>query len=104
MGLFSKKKKEETPYKEIMKYHGKSISSAVERAGGEEITLGKKGGISITDSEISVVCDGSQVFRCLTKGAVVCTLMSGNGCDIKGFDSQTNKRRHVICYYARISN
>ena len=103
MNFFAKKKKEQTPLKEIMKYHGKGISSAVERIDDKELILGKKGGISVTHEEISVVCDGKQVFRCLIKGAVVSELMSGNGCDIRGIDRE-NRRRHVICYYAKIAN
>lgn len=101
MGLFGRKKSG-TPYKEILKLHGKRISYAVERIGGEEINLGKSGGISVVDDEIVVLLDSHEVFRCKTKGAVVSTLMSGNGCDIKGEDSAAKKRRHIVCFYAQI--
>lgn len=101
MGLFSKKKTSQTPVKELMKFHGKAVSYAVERANGEEINLGKNGGISIVGEEIVVLLNSHEVFRCKTKGAVACELMSGNGCDIKGDDSRTGKRRHIICFYAQ---
>ncbi|NLZ45392.1 MAG: hypothetical protein GX896_01740 [Clostridiales bacterium] len=99
MGIFKKKVKA-TPLKELKKYHGKAISYAVERINGQESNLGKNGGISVTDDEIVVLCDGHQVFRCNIKGAVIAQLMSGNGCDIKGIDSQTNKKRHIVCFYS----
>lgn len=102
MGIFSKKKSaSETPLKELMKFHGKSISYAVERVAGEEINLGKQGGISIVGDEIVVMLNGHEAFRCGVKGAVACELMSGNGCDIKGIDPISGKKRHVICFYAQ---
>ena len=82
-----------------MSFNGKSISYAVERINGEEITLGKAGAITVTEQEIVIVCNGTEVFRCLTKGATIATLMSGNGCDIKGID-QNGKDRHVVAYFA----
>lgn len=102
LGFF--KKKDSTSAKELEKYHGKVISYAVERKNGEEINLGKKGGISVLLDEIVVLCDGHEVFRCKKSGAVVCGLMSGNGCDIKGVDSVSGEKRHVICFYAQIPN
>ena len=102
MGLFSKKKKVvETPMKDLMKFHGKGISYAVEMVNGEEINLGKQGGISVVGDEIVVLLNSHEVFRCKTKGAVACELMSGNGCDIKGIDPVTEKQRHIICFYAK---
>lgn len=103
MSLFKKKEKS-TPIEEIKKYCSKPVSCAVERINGEEVNLGKKGGISIAGEDITVLCDGHEVFRCKLKGAVVCGLMSGNGCDIKGSDSVTGKLRHVVCYYAKSPN
>lgn len=101
MGLFKKKNKNTVTLKEIKQYHGKTISYAVERIAGEESNLGKNGGISIIEDEIVVLCDGHQVFRCKLKGAVIAQLMSGNGCDIKGIDSETKKKRHIVCFYSK---
>lgn len=102
MGIFSKKKvANETPLKDLMKFDRKAISYAVERVSGEEINLGKQGGISIVGDEIVVMLNGHEAFRCGVKGAVVCELMSGNGCDIKGIDPKTGEKRHVICFYAK---
>ena len=101
MGLF-KRQKDETSLKDLTKLHGKSLSYVVERHGVDEQVLGKKGGISVTDDEIVVVCDSREVFRCLTKGAVAAELMSHNGVDIKGTDPQTGESRHIIAYYSNI--
>lgn len=99
MGLF-KKKQEFTPMKQLMALHGKRLSYVVERESGEEKVVGKVGGISVTDEEIVIVCNGAEVFRGSTKGCVAATLMSGNGVDIKA-DSE-GKRRHLICYYSSL--
>ncbi len=82
-----------------MKLSGKSLSSVVERVAGEEVTLGKSGAISIVGKELVIVCDAKEVFRCSTKGCVAATLMSGNGCDIKG--STDGRKRHIIAMYSR---
>lgn len=97
MRLFKKRKKG-MPIKELLLFSGKSISYAVERKNGEEITLGKSGAITVTEKEIVIVCNGVEVFRCKTNGAVIGTLMSGNGCDIKGTD-KSGARRHIIAHY-----
>lgn len=97
MKLF-KKSKQGTPIKELLSFNGKGISYAVERINGEELTLGKSGAITVTEEEIIIVCDGKEVFRCLTKGATIATLMSGNGCDIKGTD-KSGQKRHIVANY-----
>ncbi len=98
MGLF-KKSKNVMPLKELLSFNGNSISYAIERINGEEITLGKSGAITVTEKEIIIVCDGTEVFRCLTKGTTIATLMSGNGCDIKGVDA-SGVKRHIVAYFA----
>lgn len=99
MGLFSKNKKAATPAAELEKLHGKRLSRVVERIGAEEKIIGGKGGISVAGKELVIVCDGSEVFRCDTKDCVTATLMSGNGCDIRGISE--GRKRHVIAYYSK---
>ncbi len=99
MGLFKKSQKGMS-IKELLPYNGKGISYAAERINGEEVTLGKSGAITVTEKEIIIVCDGKEVFRCLTKGATIATLLSGNGCDIKGID-KSGQRRHITAHYAQ---
>lgn len=100
MGLFKKNKKG-TPLKELLEFNGKSLSYAVERIDGNETVLGKSGAITVTENEIVIVCDGKEVFRCVTQGAVIAALMSGNGCDIKGIDNDGTKR-HVVAHFASL--
>ncbi|WP_124098077.1 hypothetical protein [Ruminococcus sp. Marseille-P6503] len=101
MGFF-KKKKDETSHRDLSRLHGKGLSYAVERTGGQELVLGRKGGISVTEAEIIVVCDGHEVFRCNARGAVAAELMSHNGVDIKGADPLTGEKRHIIAYYSNL--
>ncbi len=99
--IFGKKKEKSTPRAELEALHGKRLSSAVERVGGEETVLGRNGGISVSDSELVIVCDGHEVFRCRLEGCIAATLMSGNGVDIKGEDA-SGRRRHVVAHYSKL--
>ncbi|MFT3950690.1 MAG: hypothetical protein QM689_01785 [Oscillospiraceae bacterium] len=98
--FFQKKKPEETELKQLRSFHGKRLSYVSERTPDGELVLGKTGGISITDTDIVLVCDGHEVFRCAIRGAVAAELMSGNGMDIKGLDA-AGAKRHVVAYYSR---
>lgn len=96
MGIFSKK----TAIPQQVEYLcSKRLSRVIERAGGEEITLGGKGGASVCGGELVIVCDGKEVFRCDIKGITAAQLMSGNGCDIKGISG--GEKRHIIAYYGK---
>lgn len=97
--LFGKKKPKSTPRAELEALHGKRISYVVERRGGEELVLGRNGGISVSDDELVIVCNGHEVVRCLLGGCIAAELMSRNGVDIKG-TSPEGKSIHVVAYYA----
>lgn len=99
MALFKKKEKG-TPIEEIMKVCGKKLSCVTERKNGEEIILGRSGGVSVVGKELVIVCDAKEVFRCQLDGCVVATLMSGNGCDIKGVSN--GEKRHIVANYSRL--
>lgn len=101
-GRNKKSRKGSTPRAELEALHGKRLSYAVERRGGEELVLGRNGGISVSDTELVIVCDGHEVFRCLLDGCVAAELMSRNGVDIKGDTPDTNERRHVVAYYSNL--
>ncbi|MBR1382730.1 MAG: hypothetical protein IJ555_02825 [Ruminococcus sp.] len=101
MGLFSKKKKDSMSLSELKAFDKKAISYVVKRENGEEIILGRKGAISVKDDEIVIVCNGSEALRVNTAGAVMATLMSGNGVDIKGEDS-SGRAVHAIAYYSNL--
>lgn len=96
MSIFSKKIAIPREVEELCK---KRLSRVIERAGGEEITLGGKGGASVAGGELVIVCDGKEVFRCDIKGIAAAQLMSGNGCDIKGVSR--GAKRHIIAYYGK---
>ena len=100
--LFGKKKAKSTPRAELEALHGKRLSYAVERKGGEELVLGRNGGISVSDSELVIICDGHEVFRCLLEGCIAAELMSRNGVDIKGDAPSGGERRHVVAYYSNL--
>ena len=99
--LFGKKKPKGTPRAELEALHGKRLFYAVERDGGGETVLGRSGGISVSDSELVLVCDGHEIFRCSLEGCVAAELMSRNGVDIKGED-RDGRRRHIVAYYSNL--
>ena len=99
--LFGKKKPKGTPRAELEALHGKRLSYAVERSGGEELVLGRNGGISVSGDELGLVCDGHEIFRCSLEGCIAAELMSRNGVDIKGDDPE-GKRRHIVAYYSNL--
>ena len=99
--IFGRKKPASTPRAELEALHGKRLSQVVERSGGQELVLGRKGGISVSDSELVIVCDGREVFRCSLEGCIAAELMSRNGVDIKG-TAPDGSRRHVVAYYSNL--
>ena len=99
--IFGKKKSKGTPRAELEALHGKRLSYVIERHGGEELVLGRNGGISVSEEELVIVCNGSEVFRCILEGCVAAELMSRNGVDIKGADRQ-GIQRHVVAYYSNL--
>ena len=101
MGLFSKKKKDTMTLSQLREYDKKAISYVVRRENVGETILGRKGAISVKDDEIVIVCNGSQALRVNTDGAVMATLMSGNGVDIKGYDAD-GRPVHAIAYYSNL--
>ena len=101
MGFFSKKKKDTMTLSQLREYDKKAISYVVRRENGGETILGRKGAISVKDDEIVIVCNGSQALRVNTDGAVMATLMSGNGVDIKGYDAD-GRPVHAIAYYSNL--
>ena len=100
MGLFKKDKK--TKLKDIVEFHGKRISYAVEIIGSEEKIIGRNGGISVNGSEVVILLEAKEVFRCKVKDFKAGTLMSGNGVDINGFDINEGRQRHIIAYYSKL--
>ena len=101
MGLFSGKKNKGMSLAELKAFDKKAISYVVMRRGTDEQILGRQGAISVKDDEIVIVCNGSEALRVSAKGAVMATLMSGNGVDIKGNDSNGNSV-HAIAYYSNL--
>ena len=101
MGLFGKSKAKGMSLGELKAFDKKAVSSVVKRQGADEQILGRQGAISVKDDEIVIVCNGSEVLRVLTKGAVMATLMSGNGADIKGV-TPDGESVHAIAYYSKL--
>lgn len=100
MGLFSKKKAK-IPDRDILdRIDGKPLTYAVERINGEEKVLGKDGGIVVLDNAIVIMCQAHEVFRCPLEGASVAELLSGNGCEIIGIDTNTKEKRYVTAHYS----
>lgn len=98
--LFGKKKPKSTPRAELEALHGKRLSYVVKRSGGEETVLGRNGGISVSDTELVIVCNGHEVLRVLLEDCIAAELMSRNGVDIKGTSAENGEPIHAVAYYA----
>jgi hypothetical protein len=101
MGLFSSKKNKGMTLAELKVYDKKAISHIVRRSGGDEQIIGRRGAVTVKDSEIVIVCNGSEVLRISTEGAVMAALMSGNGVDIKGV-TPDGESVHAIAYFSNL--
>lgn len=95
--IFGKKKKDDSAsvFKKINK---KAIKYCSQRDESGETILGKKGAINVFDDEITIVCDGTIVFRCSRKGAKAFELMSLGGVTIDYIDDDGEKSS-VTAYY-----
>ena len=97
---FGKKKQKAPDYKDIARLDGKPLQYAIERVDGQEKVLGKSGGIIILNDAIVIQCEAKEVFRCKLEGGEIAELLSGNGCEIKGYDAYTGQKRHVVAHYS----
>ncbi len=98
MIFFGKKKKDDT-LRVLKKIDKKAIKYCSKRdENGGEIILGKKGAINVFDDEITIVCDGTIVFRCVRNSAKAFELMSLGGVTIESVDDSGN-RTVVTAYY-----
>lgn len=102
--MLFKKKDKGTPLKELMNFHGKRLSSVVERFGADELVIGKSGGISVDteNDKLTIVCDGKPVSDFALEGLICAELMSHNGADIKGLEYGTNRKRHIVVHYSSL--
>lgn len=102
--MLFKKKDKGTPLRELMNFHGKRLSSVVERFGADEQVIGKSGGISVDteNDKLTIVCDGKPVADFALEGLICAELMSHNGADIKGSEYGTNRKRHIVVHYSSL--
>lgn len=103
MGPF-RKKRQGTPIKELMNFHGKRLSYAVERFGADELVIGKNGGISVDaeNNKLTIVCDGKPVADFALEGLICAELMSHNGVDIKSAEYNSGRQRHIVAHYSAL--
>ena len=103
MGLFNRAERRARRDNErlIAALDGRAIRYASERDPDtkEERVLGKSGRINTKNGVITVMCDGSEVFRCDAKTARCGELMSLNGVVIDGVSSATGRETTVVGYY-----
>lgn len=96
---FFKKRKNSGNSEILRKINGKSIRYAARRdEDGEETVIGKNGRINVLEDYIVLVCDGSEVFRCLRRGASAAELMSLGGVVISGV-GESGDPDQVVAYY-----
>lgn len=100
MGLF--RRKEEKRYLDLLeRLDGRPIKYCTERdvVTSVESVLGKQGAINVVDSELVIVCDAKEVFRCDIQTMRAGELLSLAGVTVTGFDSVLGKERTIVAYY-----
>ena len=103
MGLFKKKKPEDTPgFKAQMakKIASHRLRYLTEREGETDIIIGRDGGFNIRGDEFIISADNRVVFRCRIPEMHASELMSLEGVIITAPDLESGgKVRTVIAYY-----
>ncbi|HBT63059.1 MAG TPA: hypothetical protein DEB10_00150 [Ruminococcaceae bacterium] len=64
-----------------------------------ESVIGRNGCINTKNGQITIVCDGSEVFRCDINQARCGELLSLEGVAIHATDPSTGKETIIIAYY-----
>lgn len=101
--LFSKKQREERRAQQelLSRIDGKLIQYATRRDPdtGEELVLGKDGRICVGKADLTLMCDGREVFRCALDGIRLGELMSRDGVTIEGKNPATGFLHKAVAYY-----
>lgn len=82
--------------KRALALHGMSIRYVTERAGQEELVLGRSGVVSIRAGELIVSASRKTIFRSPLKGLLVSYLMSGDGAILIGRDIESGRETREI--------
>ncbi len=102
-GLFSKKKKEDSPaYRREMakKLSGRHIKYVTERIDGEELVIGREGSLTLRNDEFLVFASSDILFRASVDELAASELMSLDGVILTAPDLERNGQvRTVIAYY-----
>lgn len=103
MGLFKKKKKEDTlAFKQAMaeKIAAHRIRYVAEHFETEDLIVAREGGFQIKDGEFIIFADNNVVMRCKIAEMQASELMSLEGAIITAPDTEhENKIRTLIAYY-----
>jgi hypothetical protein len=106
MGLFGRGKNKAQKQREatLARINGKAIKYVTRREVDDagtavETVLGKAGRINCLDTDIVVMCDGKEVFRCASEDATCSELLSLDGAVIQGVNRLTGGEDTVVAYY-----
>jgi hypothetical protein len=64
-----------------------------------ESVIGRAGRINTKNGFITIICNGTEVFRCPVNGAKCGELLSLEGVRIHGQDIKTGEQTQIIAYY-----
>ena len=63
---------------------------------GDEKIIAKSGCVNFTaDDHVTIISDGTEIFRCTVESVRASLLMSGNGVRIEGYDDEGNKHKVI---------
>ena len=103
--LFSRRKRAASPDPDsialLRRISGKHVTSVTAFGpDGVEQVLGRDGAVNVAYDDVTIICNGSEVFRCRLETVTAGELISLNGARISGLDREGN-RLSVLVHYSR---
>lgn len=101
MGLFSRKKKNDTL---LRTFDGREVKYVTKRNAHTDGTvtydiIGKSGRIAVIDDYIRIICGEIDVFNCKIDRSKYYLLLSGDGVTVEGENTVTGQYDVVTAYY-----
>jgi len=100
--FFKKNHKEKALLKAMyQRVDGKPLKYVTKRADGsyDEAVIGKDGRICINDTHITIMCNGTLVFKALLSDVKLGELMSLEGVTIEETNKDTGETQKIVAYY-----
>ena len=102
MGLFGKRSQNDKDNRQLIaRLDGRAVKYVAERDAetSVESVIGRTGRINTKNNHITIVCDGTEVFRCSSETAQCGELLSLDGVVIRAVNTNSGKPCIIVAYY-----